>query len=174
MRQRILEGLMTFGLSIADFTVLHVVISMLAIFAGFIVVGAMFAGAPLPGWTAFFLLMTILTSLTGFLFPFATVTPAIVVGTIASLILIVALWALYKHGLAGRWRAIYVIAAIASLYLKVFVFIAQSFQKVSFLNPYAPTGSEPPFLIAQVTTLIAFIILGWMAARRFHPSRVAM
>jgi hypothetical protein len=165
---------MTFGLSIADFTVLHVVISMLAIFAGFIVVGSMFAGTPLPGWTAFFLLMTILTSLTGFLFPFATVTPAIVVGVIASLILLVALWALYRHRLAGRWRTVYVAAAIASLYLNVFVFIAQSFQKVSFLNPYAPTGSEPPFLIAQVTTLIAFIILGWMAARRFQPRHLAM
>jgi hypothetical protein len=168
------EGSMTFGLSIADFTVLHVVISMLAIFAGFIVVGAMFAGANLGGWTAFFLIMTILTSLTGFLFPFKTVTPAIVVGVIASLILIVALWALYKHRLAGRWRVVYVVSAIVSLYLNVFVLVVQSFQKVSFLNPYAPTGSEPPFMIAQVATLVAFIILGWMAVRRFHPMRLVM
>lgn len=165
---------MTFGLSIADFTVLHVVISMLAIFSGFMVVGAMFAGANLGAWTAFFLLMTILTSLTGFLFPFRTVTPAIVVGVIASLILLVALWALYKHRLAGRWRVIYVAAALASLYLNVFVFIAQSFQKVSFLNPYAPTGSEPPFLVAQVTTLVAFVLLGVVAAKRFHPARLVM
>lgn len=165
---------MTFGLSIADFTVLHVAISMIAIFAGFIVVGAMFAGANLGGWTAFFLLMTILTSLTGFLFPFKTVTPAIVVGVIASLVLIVALWALYKHRLAGRWRVVYVAAAIASLYFNMFVLIAQSFQKVSFLNPYAPTGSEPPFLIAQVTTLVAFIALGVVAAKRFHPLRLVM
>jgi len=165
---------MTFGLSIADFTVLHVVISMLAIFAGFFVVGAMFAGANLGGWTAFFLVMTILTSLTGFLFPFKTVTPAIIVGGIASLILIVALLALYKYRLAGRWRVVYVVGAVVSLYLNVFVLIAQSFQKVSFLNPYAPTGSEPPFLIAQLTTLVVFILLGWMAARRFHPSRLVM
>jgi hypothetical protein len=165
---------MTFGLSIADFTVLHVVISMIAIFAGFMVVGAMFAGANLGGWTALFLLMTILTSLTGFLFLFKTVTPAIVVGVIASVILVVALWALYGHGLAGRWRVIYVVTAMISLYLNVFVFIAQSFQKVSFLNPYAPTGSEPPFLIAQVTTLVAFVLLGVLAAKRFHPNRVVL
>ena len=158
------EGSMTFGLSIADFTVLPGVISMLA----------MFAGANLGGWTAFFLIMTILTSLTGFLFPFKTVTPAIVVGVIASLILIVALWALYKHRLAGRWRVVYVVSAIVSLYLNVFVLVVQSFQKVSFLNPYAPTGSEPPCMIAQVTTLVAFIILGWMAVRRFHPMRLVM
>jgi hypothetical protein len=174
MPRRILEGLMTFGLSIADFTVLHVVISMIAIFAGFIVVGAMFAGSNLGGWTAFFLLMTILTSLTGFLFPFKTVTPAIVVGVVASLILLVALWALYWGRLAGRWRVVYVVAAIASLYLNMFVLIAQSFQKVSFLNPYAPTGSEPPFLISQGVTLAAFVILGVMAARRFHPMRLVM
>jgi hypothetical protein len=165
---------MTFGLSIEAFTVLHVVISMIAIFAGFIVVGGLFASAPLPGWTAFFLVMTILTSLTGFLFPFKTVTPAIVVGAIASLILIVALLALYRHRLAGRWRNVYVVSAIASLYLNVFVFIVQSFQKVGFLNVLAPTGSEPPFAIAQGVTLVAFVVLGWIAARRFQPARVAM
>jgi hypothetical protein len=165
---------MTFGLSISDFTVLHVVISMVAIFSGFVVVGAMFAGSKLGGWTAFFLLMTILTSLTGFMFPFRTVTPAIVVGGIASAILLVALWALYRQRLVGGWRMVYVVAAIASLYLNVFVLIAQSFQKVSFLNPYAPTGSEPPFLIAQVTALVAFVLLGVLAARRFHPTRLAM
>ncbi len=168
------EGTMTLGLSIANFTVLHVVISMVAIFSGFIVLGAMFGGASLGGWTAFFLLMTILTSLTGFMFPFATVTPAIVVGVIASLILVVALWALYGRGLAGPWRVVYVVAAVASLYLNVFVFIAQSFQKVSFLNPYAPTGSEPPFLIAQVTALIAFVLVGVAAAKSFRPNRFAV
>ena len=114
------------------------------------------------------------TSLTGFMFPFVSVTPAIVTGIIASLILIVALLALYKHRLAGRWRVVYVATAVASLYLNMFVFIVQSFQKVSFLRPYAPTGAEPPFLIAQVTTLVAFILLGVMAARRFHPNRLVM
>jgi hypothetical protein len=165
---------MTFGLSVADFTVLHVVISMVAIFAGFIVVGAMFAGANLWGWTAFFLATTLLTSLTGFMFPFKSVTPAIVVGGIASLILVVALWALYGQGLAGRWRVVYVSAAIASLYFNLFVFIVQSFQKVSFLRPYAPTGAEPPFLVAQATTLVAFVFLGVVAAKRFHPNRLVM
>ena len=165
---------MTFGMSIENFTVLHVVISMIAIFAGFIVVGAMFAGANLGGWTAFFLVMTILTSLTGFMFPFKTVTPAIITGIVATPILLVAAWALYQHKLAGRWRVVYVVSAIISQYLNMFVFIVQSFQKVSFLQPYAPTGSEPPFAIAQIATLLAFIILGWVAARRFHPNRLVM
>jgi hypothetical protein len=45
---------------------------------------------------------------------------------------------------------------------------------VSFVHPYAPTGAEPPFLISQGVTLVAFVILGVMAARRFHPARLAM
>ncbi len=165
---------MTLGLSIEAFTVLHVVITMIAIFSGFVVLGAMFAGANLGGWTALFLLMTILTSVTGFMFPIKTLTPALIVGTIASLILVVALVALYKHQLAGRWRVVYVVSAVVSLYLNVFVLIAQSFQKVSFLNPYAPTGAEPPFAIAQGVALISFVVLGVMAVRRFHPRRLVM
>jgi hypothetical protein len=165
---------MIFGLSIEAFTVLHVAISMIAIFAGFMVVGAMFAGTNLGGWTAFFLVMTILTSLTGFLFPFRSVTPAIITGLVATPILIVALVALYKHRLAGRWRVIYVASAVASLYINVFVFITQSFQKVRFLNVLAPTGAEPPFAVAQGVTLVVFILLGWMAAKRFHPARPAL
>lgn len=165
---------MTLGLSLQDFTVLHVVISMLAIFAGFVVMGGLFASAGLGGWTVFFLLMTFLTSLTGFMFPFVSVTPAIITGLVATPILLVALWALYGKRLAGRWSGVYAATAIASLYINVFVFIVQSFQKVSFLNPYAPTGSERPFLIAQLVTLAAFVILGWLAVRRFHPNRLVM
>jgi len=33
----------------------------------------------------------------------------------------------------------------------------------------APTGSEPPFAIAQGINLVIFIILGIWAARSFHP-----
>ena len=86
---------MMLGLSISGFTVLHVVISMIAIFAGFIVVGGMFSNAALAGWTVFFLVATILTNVTGFMFPLSAVTPAIVVGALSTLLLIVALIALY-------------------------------------------------------------------------------
>src|SRR5436853_171887 len=80
-----------------------------------------------------------------------------------------ALVALYARRLGGGWRAIYVITAMIALYLNVFVLVAQSFQKVTILQPYAPTGSEPPFLIAQAATLIAFVLLGAMALKRFRP-----
>ena len=67
----------------------------------------------------------------------------------ACVILIVALLALYKEHLAGAWRWIYVITAVVSLYLNVFVLVVQSFVKVSALNALAPTQTEPPFAVTQ-------------------------
>ena len=60
------------------------------------------------------------------------------VGIVACVILVVALFALYKEHLVGAWRWIYVITAVASLYLNVFVLVVQSFVKVSVLNALAP------------------------------------
>lgn len=164
---------MIFGLSIAAFTLLHVVITVIAISAGFVVLGGMFASNALGCWTAIFLLFTVLTSLTGFLFPITVFTPALGTGIVASIVLIFTLLALYGFRLQGRWRTIYVVTAVTSLYLNVFVFIVQSFQKVTFLQPWAPTQSEPPFLIAQAATLLTFVVLGWIALTKFHPERPA-
>jgi hypothetical protein len=91
------------------------------------------------------------------------------VGIVACVILVVALFALYKERLAGAWRWIYVTTAIVSLYLNVFVLIAQSFMKVSALNALAPTQSEPPFAITQAATLVLFIVIGLIAVANFRP-----
>ena len=56
-------------------------------------------------------------------------------------------------GSPGAWRWIYVGSALAALYLNVFVGVTQSFQKLAFLQPLAPTQSEPPFLIVQLVML---------------------
>ena len=89
--------------------------------------GWMFASHRLPLTTAIFLLTTALTSVTGFLFPIHGLTPALRVGILACVILAVALFALYKEHLVGAWRWIFVITAVASLYLNVFVLVVQSF-----------------------------------------------
>jgi hypothetical protein len=34
----------------------------------------------------------------------------------------------------------------------------------------APTGSEPPFAVAQVVALVIFIAIGFLAVRRFRPA----
>ena len=160
---------MIVGMSVGAFTLLHVLITLVAIGSGLIVVGGMFASHKLPGTTAIFLFTTALTSVTGFLFPIHGFTPALCVGILACLILLVALFALYKEHLAGAWRWVYVIAAIASLYLNVFVLVAQSFMKVLALNVLAPTQSEPPFAITQAAVLAIFILIALIAVVKFRP-----
>jgi hypothetical protein len=157
------------GLSIENFTILHTAISLIAIASGLIVLAGMLRARRLPGWTAVFLVTTLLTSVTGFMFPINGLTPAIVFGLISIVILAIALAALYLKHLSGAWRWIYVTTALVALYLNVFVLIVQSFQKLPALQKLAPTQSEPPFLIAQAAALIAFLILGAMAARKFRP-----
>jgi len=161
---------MILDMSIQAFTVLHVIISLIAIVSGLVVVAGMVSANPRPGWTALFLLTTVLTSLTGFLFPIRGFTPALGTGAVSSVILVIALIALYGKHLTGAWRWIYVVAAITALYLNVLVLIVQSFQKVPFLHPLAPTQtSEPPFLIAQSVALGLFVLLGIAAVIKFRP-----
>ena len=160
---------MIIGLSLENFTILHVIISLVAIVSGLVVLVGMLRASRLPGWTALFLATTILTSVTGFMFPISGVTPAIVLGLMSIVILVIALAALYLKQLSGAWRWIYVTTALAALYFNVFVLIVQAFQKVPALQKLAPTQSEPPFLIAQGVALIAFLVLGTQAARRFRP-----
>ena len=157
------------GLSIENFTILHVAISLIAIVSGLVVLFGMLGARRLPSWTALFLVTTILTSVTGFMFPINGLTPAIVVGLMSIVILAIALMALYVKHLSGAWRWIYVTTALAALYFNVFVLIVQSFQKVPALQKLAPTQSEPPFSVTQGVVLVAFLVLGTMAARRFRP-----
>src|SRR5262245_15109925 len=161
---------MILGMSVGAFTLLHVIITLIAIGSGLIVVGGMFASRKLPGTTALFLFTTALTSVTGFLFPIRGFTPALGVGIVACVVLVVALFALYKERLAGAWRPIYVITAIVSLYLNVFVLVVQSFGKVSGLNALAPTQSEPPFAITQAAVLAIFILIALIALVKFRPN----
>jgi hypothetical protein len=160
---------MILGMSVGVFTILHVIITLVAIGSGLIIVGGMLASNTLPGTTALFLFATALTSVTGFLFPIHGFTPALGVGIVACVILAVALFALYKERLAGAWRWIYVLTAIVSLYLNVFVLVAQSFMKVSALNALAPRQSEPPFAITQAVVLVIFILIGFITLARFRP-----
>jgi hypothetical protein len=160
---------MILAMSIGAFTLLHVTISLVAIGSGLIVVGGMFASHRLPVTTALFLFTTALTSVTGFLFPIHGFTPALLVGVLACLILAIALFALYKEHLVGAWRWIFVITAVASLYLNIFVLVAQSFVKVSALNTLAPTQSEPPFAITQAVVLAIFILIVLIAVIKFRP-----
>ena len=160
---------MTLGLSLSTFTMVHVVISLIGILSGLIVLYAMLTSRDLMFWTAVFLGTTVLTSVTGFMFPFHQLLPSHIFGGISIVVLAVALYALYARHLAGHWRWIYVSGALFALYLNMFVGVVQSFQKVTFLQPLAPTQSELPFVIAQAGLLAAFVALGYLAVTRFYP-----
>jgi hypothetical protein len=144
-------------------------LSLVGIFAGLIVLFGMFSSKKLDGWTTLFLLTTVLTSLTGFFFPTDHVLPSHIVGVISMAVLAIAIFAFYARKLAGSWRWIYVVASVLALYLNVFVGVVQSFLKLPTLNALAPTQSEPPFVIAQFVVLAAFVVLGVIAVRGFHP-----
>jgi hypothetical protein len=83
----------------------------------------------------------------------------------------IACLALYGQKLAGRWRWIYVLTAMISLYLNVFVLVIQSFLKVPPLHALAPSvpPSEPPFAIVQGIVLVFFVVTTFLAIRKFRP-----
>jgi hypothetical protein len=152
---------------------IHVILSLIGILTGLVVLYGLLTGMSLGAWTAIFLATTILTSVTGFPLPPFGFDPPRAVGVISLVLLALAVAALYAFRLAGAWRWIYVGSAVAALYLNVFVAVAQSFQKFPPLHALAPTGSEPAFLMSQLVVLAAFIVLGVVAARRFHPAIAA-
>jgi hypothetical protein len=156
----------------STFTVVHVIISLAGILSGFVVVAEMLATKHHGGWAATFLATTAATSITGFFFPIHGFTPALGLGILSLLVLIVACVALYGRHLAGAWRRTYVISAVLALYFNFFVLIVQAFRRVPALNALAPTQSEPPFAIAQGIALVVFIALGVAAFRRFSAERV--
>lgn len=160
---------MVFGMSLATYTLIHVIISLIGIGSGLIVLFGMFGSKRLDGMTALFLSTTVLTSLTGFGFPFEHVTPGIILGILSLLVLALTIPARYSFHMAGRWRAIYVITAIIALYFNCFVLIAQSFLKIPALHALAPKGNEPPFAIAQGILLVLFIAAGVLAVKKFRP-----
>ena len=163
---------MVLGLSLATFTLAHVIISVIGIVSGIIVMFGLFGSNRMPGLTTIFLLSTILTSATGFLFPFTKLLPSHMVGILSLVLLAIACTALYGMKLSGAWRWIYVVTAMVSLYLNVFVLIIQGFLKVPVLHALAPSvpPAEPPFAIAQGAVLLFFIIATIGAVRRFRPA----
>jgi len=164
---------MILGMSLATFTLVHVILSLIGIFAGIVVLFGMFGSKTLPGWTAIFLVTTILTSVTGYFFPVDKILPSHIVGALSLIALAIAVLAYYRSHVGGSWRWIYVVTAIAALYFNVFVAVVQAFAKIPFLHSLAPTQSDPPFVVAQLVVLVLFIVFGVIAVRSFHPQASA-
>jgi hypothetical protein len=151
------------------YTIIHTLISLVAIFTGLIVVFGMLAGDRLDGWTKWFLVTAVATTITGLFFPFHGFTPAIGLGIISLPFLAVTIFARYPGRLAGAWRWIYVIGAVICLYFNFFVLVVQSFEKIPALHAFAPTQTESPFKITQLVVLVASALLCIIAVIRFRP-----
>jgi hypothetical protein len=151
------------------FTIFHVALSLVGIFSGFVVMYGLLTAQRLDGWTALFLITTVATSVTGFMFPVHHFMASHAVGILSLLVLAIAIFARYGRHLLGSWRWGYVVTAMISLYLNVFVLLVQGFLKVPALNALAPTQTEPPFKAAQGIVLLIFVVLTVFAALRFRP-----
>jgi hypothetical protein len=152
---------MIFGMTI--FTFVHVLISLVAITTGVVVLIGLLTANRMNAMTVVFLLFTAATNVTGFLFPFKGLTPALILGILSSVVLLLAVAARYGFHLRGGWRPVYVISAVTVLYFNVFVLIVQSFQKLALLHGISPS-------IAQGTALVLFILSGAVAVMRFRPA----
>jgi hypothetical protein len=163
---------MMLGMSLSTITALHVAISLIGIASGLVVLFGLLKSQPMPATTALFLLSTILTNATGFMFPLAQLLPSHIIAILSLVLLAIACLALYGMKLSGAWRWIYLVTAMASLYLNVFVLVIQSFMKIGPLHALAPSipPSEPPFAIVQGIVLVLFIVAIITGVRRFRPA----
>jgi hypothetical protein len=110
-----------------------------------------------------------LTSVGGFGFPFEHILPSNIIAIISLVVLAIAIPARYVFHMAGAWRRIYIISSAIALYFNCFVLVFQAFLKQPALHALAPQGKEPPFLIAQITVMIIFIVWTIFAVKKFHP-----
>ncbi len=143
----------------------HTASSFLALAFGLVAIGAYFAPTPAL-WTRVFVVLTAFVVGTGFLFPLPGVTPAVAVGILATAVLIGMAVARYGFHLRGIWARLYATGIVVSTFFMAFVTVAQAFTKLPPLKALAPTGAEPPFLVAQLLLLALFVWAGWRVWRR--------
>jgi hypothetical protein len=164
---------MIFGLSIATYTLIHVVLSLVGMVAGLVVAGGFVAGTRPERWAAVFLVTTIAANVSGFGFPFVHFLPSHAVGIISLMALAVVIVAHYVQHFGGRWRTTYAVGVVLATYFNVFVLVAQLFKRIPVLFVVAPTQSEPPFLLTQGLVAALFIWLGVAAFKGFRTAPAA-
>jgi hypothetical protein len=154
------------GLSLSTYTVVHVVLSLVGIAAGVLVLLRPTASPKAWGLTTLFLATTLATSITGLLYllSFPRFGLGHGIGVASLLVFVPTLLALYRHRLAGPWRATYVAAAATLLYLNAFIAVMQAFAKIGFLRALPDTTVGSPLLLAH---LLVLAISVWLAIQAF-------
>ena len=107
-------------------TAFHTLISLVAIVAGLWAIRDLMIGRSRSGAITTFLWTAVITTVTGFFFPFHGVTPAIIVGIIALIVLAWTIVARRSIGRSGFWTAQFPIGIVISEYFLVFVLVAQT------------------------------------------------
>ena len=159
---------MILGVSTSTFILIHMVISLAGIGSGFVVIFGFLKGKALDGWTGIYIAASLLTSVTGFAFPFERLLPSHILGLLSLAVLTIALFARTVFHLTGGWRLIFVVTVAMALYFNCFAAMVQLFAKIPTLKATAPTQTEPLFVIAQGMVLAIFIVLTYLAAKRFR------
>jgi hypothetical protein len=98
--------------------------------------------------------------------------PSHVLGIISLVPLPIAIYARYSKKLAGAWNPVYSITGVLALYLNVFVFVVQHFEKVPALHALAPSQSGPPFKMTQLTVPVFFLLITRLSAVRFRHAQL--
>lgn len=161
---------MILGMSLGLFTLVHTVVSLIAICLGFVVMYGIVTSNRMPAVTAWFLALTIATSASGYLFPVTGILPSHIVGAISLVLLALAVISLYGFKLSGFWRPVYVVTALLALWFNVFVLFIQLFIKFPAFATLAPKQNEPPFLAVQGATLVFFVVMILLGLKRFRPA----
>jgi hypothetical protein len=159
---------MIFGLTLATFTLVHVVLSLLGIASGLVVVYGLLTARRLPAWTAIFFVTTALASLTGFLFPFHGMTLSIEMGIPTLAVLMLAAIDRYTGMFAGMWRHTYVVSVMIALYCSVIVMVGLIFAKFLAPNGRTPWEYGRLFKLAELAIFGAFAVTTYFALQRFH------
>jgi len=158
---------------LAWFTAFHTLISLIAIVVGLWAIRDLTIGRYRSAAISAFLWTAAMTSITGFFFPFHGVTPAIIVGVIALIVLAWAVLARRSIGRSGFWTAQFPIGMVISEYLLVSVLVAQIFAKWPLLSTLEPDLRQKLFGATQLLVLIVFIVLAVRATRSFRVRAVA-
>ena len=151
--------------ALQTFTLVHVLISLAALFTGIPLLLAWRGGKPLPGLATATIVLLLLTSLSGFLFPFVKFLPSHAFGVLSLLILPLTIYARWGRRLAGRWVTIYGAGLAFAIYLDAFVALVQAFLKIPPLHALVPSDQSPGFALGQGLLLVIFLALGLTAVR---------
>lgn len=152
------------------FTLIHVIISLLALVAGLALLFAWRGGKAQPGLATATLVLLLATSITGFMFPFIKFLPSHAFGILSLILLAGTLVARWSQRLAGRWLTVYGATLAIAVYLDAFVALVQALQKIPALNALAPSDKSPGFMITQGLLLVVFVLLGRSAVRGLRGS----